>query len=307
MQKITKASIIISSLGRTGTSFLANFFQNYYAQIAAFHEPGLININKKSLLEIFEFILENHFINLGTNNIRKISNQRLNNTITKEAAAEAIIKIRKDFIEKQNQKIYLESSYHFASLIDTLPLTFEKFRAIYIIRDPRDWVRSWINVGKLYSAKDLHYLMGNRPSPRKDSKEYQAWKKYNRFEKLCWLWQEANSYALNTLDKINGQYFLFEDLFKSKNKIQNFKRLINFSLEVSDNKLDSQANIESLLEMELVKKKNIATTYAFPKWKNWNPYQARKLDKICGKLMHKLKYGREEEWKNLLSKTKSAD
>ena len=306
---ITKPSIIITSLGRTGTTFFPDFSNDYFTNITALHEPGRIGIAKGRFKEIasaikfygFKFAVIQKFTK---NNLRSLSQKILENKISHNEAANQLLKLRQKFIESFNTDYYLESSYHYQGLLPIIPKIFSNYKIIYIVRDPRDWVRSAINFRWLYSVSDLHYLLGNRITPKSvnDQKYINKWKKFNQFQKLCWAWQYINKTAKNIIRQDdNARLIRFEDIFVSDQKVENFYELINYLADFPNIPLNLPNNLKEKIQLALAKKINQPKTYAFPQWTKWSNKQAKNLHCICGDLMKNLGYGNETEWRKKIN------
>lgn len=306
---IKKPTIIVSSLGRTGTTFFTKYYKEIFPKGYSIHEPGMIRLkglelnNVKDAISVFGFkhAVLRKLLNLP--DIKYVSKKRMEGKISKEVAALLIEKLREHFINKIEAPIYIESNYQFQGLLDVLPLSFENYRSIYIIRDPRDWVRSFINWRGLYHWTDIHYLLRNRLSPSAvgDQNYAKKWKKMDQFEKLCWAWQFINNYARETTNNDpNSRVYLFEDIFKSKKKTENLLELTEFTQDIKNIKRKNQDHILKVIDKTLGHKVNKPQTYDFPAWQEWDNSIAKKLQSICGELMDKLGYGTEEEWINKL-------
>lgn len=308
---IKKPTIIITSLGRTGTTYLADFLQKYFVDAAVFHEPGIIDLKNFNIQKIFKSIKDYGFTNavlkkiLGIRDIESISSTRIKSKINISTAAKKLIKARKKFIYKFDKNIYIESNYHYYGLLDILGDAFENYRAIFIIRDPRDWVRSAINKKWMYHKSDINIYLRNRiiPSMVYDKINAKKWKNMDQFERLCWAWNYINSYAIKSAhNNKNTKIFLFEDLFTSPNKFQNQKELLNFISEIVGT--NQQNNLETkniLIEKSLAAKINKSPFNILPKWTEWDKEKAIKLQSHCGEIMKKLGYGYEDKWKKLIS------
>ncbi|MCU0679092.1 MAG: hypothetical protein MUC28_01430 [Planctomycetes bacterium] len=307
---IQKPVIIISSLGRTGTTFLADFFKKNYPSAFSVHEPGVIDFANFKTIDALKIIKHYGVINtvinkiIGKHGIIYISNQRIAGLIRLEKAAENIINLRSSYINSFNNKIYIESNYHYYGCLDVLPLVFSEFKAVYLIRDPREWVRSSINKNGLYHRKDIHQHLRNRPTPIlfNDQKYIYKWKKMNQFAKLCWAWSYLNEYAMASVKNIPQiKICLFEDLFINKDKIDNLFELIYFLTHLSASSESQTENLKMALKIALTEKVNRPPTYEFPRWPQWQPKEAKTLHEICGGLMAKLGYGHEPEWKKMIA------
>ena len=319
---INKPSIIISSLGRTGTTFFQNFFTNNFPNISAFHEPASIRYNSLKFFEeikfnIINFGFYNSFIKktLGKWGLLNLSKKRILNKINNEKAILQILNERKKFIEKQNAKypegknVYLESNYHYYGLLDILPFVFKNLRIIFIIRDPRNWIRSNINFKLFYHFSDTNMYLGNRLNAKMFQNDpYQKkWKSFSQFEKLAWAWNKQNSFAIESLEKIQNvpkienkniyKIFKFEDLFSDKND-EEFKNLINFINELNPEKKESYKKYKNSIHKKIHQPKN----YKFPKWQKWTSEEAQIVEKHCGDLMRKFGYGKEPEWLKLINR-----
>ncbi|MEA3449815.1 MAG: hypothetical protein U9Q85_02455 [Patescibacteria group bacterium] len=303
---INKPTIIISSMGRTGTNFFARYFRKIFSDSVSLHEPGSIVLNRKKIR--FKKSLKyagwrvsviNKFIN--TEDIKKLSKKRMEGKINKEETAEKIIKIRKNIINNIDKNIYIESNYQFQGVLDVLPLVFSNFQSLYIIRDPRDWVRSFINRRGLYHWSDLHYILNNRINAYAvGEKTKTEWKQMNQFEKLSWAWNFINGYALDSIKKTaTCRLIKFEDIFVADNKTNNLLAITD-SLRQENRNLKINKNYKKITKTILEKKINKSYYSILPKWTAWENEQAKTLNKYCGKLMHKLGYGHEKEWQDLL-------
>jgi hypothetical protein len=303
---INKPTIIISSMGRTGTNFFARYCRAIFKNSCSLHEPGAV-IFKRQRIRILKNIkyagwratIFKKFLN--SEDIKHISKKRINGQIDEKIAAEKIINLRKKIIEKCQANLYIEANYQFQGLLDVLPLAFSNFRSIYIIRDPRDWTRSFINRRGLYHWSDIHYLLGNRISAHETKeKTKKEWKKMDQFEKLAWSWAHINEYAINSIkNTAECRLIKFEDIFKSPNKTKNLIDVISFLRQI-ENCPPLIKNLEEATEEILQTKVNKSYYSIMPKWDKWSKEQAKILDLYCGRLMNKLGYGQEEEWLYLI-------
>jgi hypothetical protein len=295
---INKPTIIITSIGRTGTKFFAQLFREILKDNVTYHEPEKIIIkstylNLKKTFWVFKnFGLINSTLKkiTGSWGIRSISNRKIMDKLTTNEARLFLIGERKKFIESHHKiKIYVESSYHFYGLIDIIPISFKYHNTVYIIRNGRNWIRSHMDKTKWYSVKHIPSLLNIMLTPWKKTSTYNLkWKSMTQFEKLCWFWSTANQYALNTIENNpNAKLFYFEDIFESENKYANLKKLIDFVTTFKNFKIKYNHNkLSGILE----KKINNPKKYTFPSWENWTEEQKNQFNEICGPLMKKLGY-----------------
>jgi len=131
-----------------------------------------------------------------------------------------------------------------------------------------------------------------RLTPKNIGQKLPQWANYSRFQKLCWAWTVMNRIFYNSCKAgySNSTYFFFEDIFVNKNMAE-IQRLLFFLLGEMYN--------ESILDtfIELLKKKiNTNPEGSFPQWTHWDPILCLQLEEICGDLMKKLGYGKENYW-----------
>ncbi len=194
-------------------------------------------------------------------------------------------------------KIYIEANWQLFGLVVDL-LKLEKTKIIIIFRDPRDWVRSWMNKGKgsWYDKKDLlskiNCLGFKRVDPSNVGINNPHWKYYSRFQKLCWVWHYMNNNFYEILQNGNENitYFLFENLFVKKD-VDKINELLKFALN-DYYKIECLKNMNDILDVKI----NESEVKNFLEWNHWTNQQCKELHHLCGGLMQKLGYGKEKEW-----------
>lgn len=298
---INTPSIFIISSGRTATNFFSFLLSDIIPNSDSFHEPDaftspighkLVQIHKN--FGLFKTII-NKFKNHG--NLRKLSIARENNIYDDKYIIESIYNLRKSFIEHLTGSVYVESNLQLNGLIDLLPHIFTNSKIIYIVRDGRDWITSFINhSGGKYSNRDLMYKLGlGRLSAQdiEDDPWHHEWKHFNQFQKLCWLWQKENQFAIKSVEQCNNaQWWRYEDFFHSHYKLSNFTELIEFATNFPDGTRVSHFPFENLIDNRI----HASKPDRFPKWPEWDNESAFQFHQICGDLMSKLGYGEESEW-----------
>lgn len=296
--------VFITSSGRTGTHFLGNVMNKMINNCFSVHEPDVLQIDKPRLwlrkiiqFGIIRIIFGRFSIKYSP---RSLSNSRIKKEISEEIAISYLKKMRINEIkELKKDKIYLEANCQMIGLVDILPKLFSNSKIIYIIRDPRDWVRSWMNKpNTYYSMKDVRQWFGGRISAKsiKSDKYSKNWKKMDVFEKLCWAWNCENSYAFECSKTNNNiQVYRYEDLFINDMKEVSFKNMLNFATSFPDEYVENWH-----YNSKLFSKKYDSTNGNFVHWRKWNRLNSLILDKHCKSLMSKFNYGNEIEWKNKL-------
>ena len=157
-------------------------------------------------------------------------------------------------------------------MYEGLAKEFSNATFIYLVRDGRDVVRSLMN-RRHYRDKDHHSY---KYKPTKNDIYRKAWKRMDRFEKVCWYWMHGNQYILT---KSGLTPVKFENL------ITNYTYFKNNILEKTGISVP-----ESKWRAEVKSPSNKTKKYGFPKWTEWNNVMIRKFNAICGPTMKSLGY-----------------
>ncbi|MFW5895334.1 MAG: hypothetical protein ACOCT9_01190 [archaeon] len=259
--------ILIISTGRTGTKSLAGFFDKHFDNLKSYHQPRL------------------------SRRINVLSNMYISGIIPESIFKKAINSLKKDIIVNSEQEYYVEANTMNYISADVLKeIKGKKVYIIHVIRDPRDFVRSYIN----WKHMRIQSYIANSVLPfwhpsgfLLDDYSLLEWLKLDEFEKNCWYWKEENKIMLDLYS--DYEYFKsvrFEDIFLADDKERFLKELVEFvGLEFEKGMMDYFET-----------KKNKSKKEYFPKWDEWGPEKCKKLQAICEDLMDEYDYGEEKEW-----------
>jgi hypothetical protein len=261
MQKV----FIIGS-HRTGTMTFANFFDKYFNNVYSYHQY-------KGLRAIY--ILSN--IYLMKNKYKNVLYKFIKYYIVRH-------------IEKHpnNNNIYLVSNGFNYIAVDILKEIYDDIKIIHIVRDPRDFVTSYINfINTRWQSWLANNLIPfwNVSGYKIEEFNKKEWKKLSQFEKFCWHWKFKNTkiFELYGNDKNNYYFFKFEDIINKKTRKKSLIKLLNFiGLEYIEN-----------CENFFNKKYNISKRKILPDWQEWDTDKSIMLNNICSELMQKYNYGNE--------------
>lgn len=295
-EKINK--VFILSAGRTGTKFLGDNYNKISNEFYSVHEPDRVTFSKKQTGELIQKLFKQGVTRLvllkaiGYCGTRNLSLKAINKELGNELITKRLIDDRK-WTKLENNKVYIESNHQLFGMIDILE-TFSNSKTIIIFRDPREWVKSWMNKGIWYTKTDILSLLDfagfKRITPKNVGVHSIEWTSYCRFQKLCWVWNFMNRFFVDAIEKHNLSYFYFENLFIRKDS-----KTLEMFLVDSLGDLNKPEYVESLA-MLLNTKVNENTDSTFPGWEKWGVDDCRELQLICGNLMSKLGYGNEPEW-----------
>jgi len=297
MKKIKKPTILVTSLGRTGTEFFAKFFASIIPDCTSLHEPDIIQSTgvDDKLAHFMEQVRRAGVWRLvilkalGKWTLVKLSDSRFKGALDDQHAIMGLHTQRFGFIERMPGSIYVEANIGYYGLLDITPAVFKDHKAIYIVRDGRDWVRSHMNWGQFYGKKGIRKLIAHNWPIAADlpSDPYaEKWNGLSRFERLCWAWTRLNSYALETVSKNrDARVFQFEKLFSGEGKYQVLEELLAFSTALPSINTTQLRNTNGWLERKVHQSSN-----EFPSWQEWTKEQKGQFETICGHLMITLGY-----------------
>ncbi len=256
----------IVSTGRTGTKFLATFFNRYCKDTLSLHEPSPTM-----------FYLGTDFIK-GNISFREASNgfdiQRLH--ICRR-------------LNKNNIRFYIESNGYLSSLIPVINVFYNNAKFVYIIRNGKDYVRSYYskrpsNKG-YYALSDESPMKGINSNDFLDDRFYGQWDNMSRFERVCWIWVKRNQMIESSLtEDISWIKVRFEDIFS--NGCTGLWEIIDFLDLRNQIKIDSSETVKILADALNINKK-----YLLPKnFKDWPDDKKDIFEEICGEYMEKSGY-----------------
>lgn len=299
-KKIEKPTIIITSLGRTGTKFFQALFNNQFPESSSHHEPDVFNYfqyekGKERTTQVLAQVKEVGFFNLfirkplGHWSLINISDARVCGAMDYSRAVKKAYNQRYSFVTKKiNGSPYIESNAGYYGLLDILEHIYEEYRAVYIVRDGRDWIQSKINWGQMYGKSRLQSIFAHTWPTAYECGEMtlDAWETMSTFEKLCWAWVRLNEFAIDSIgENPHIRLVKFEDIFTADDRYQNLTDMINFLKSINSPGLSNAGSVEGWLDKRIHGSKE-----RFPKWVNWSTEQSDYFQKVCGPLMHRLKY-----------------
>lgn len=255
-----RTALILSS-GRTGTRFLAEYFDANFEGVVARHEPR------------------------PSRSMRLASNAHMAGALPRGALVWLLRRKRRRYIDRIQAELYVESSPFLVGFIGVLGEVFEEPVVIHVVRDPREQVRSSLNHGTGSGLKglanrfvpcwypDTSKLLGLRIAS--------GW-----FGRAAGLWTLVNrELARGGRGHANYHLFKFEDIFDATTSgLRAMCGVLGLDYRASKRKLDSSTRI------------NRGRLDLLPPWREWPVAQCEELHRICSPLMREYGYGGEPEW-----------
>jgi hypothetical protein len=297
---IEKPTIVITSLGRTGTKFFYALFREIIPDGTSLHEPDVLNIVQyqgagERVRQVLAQVREAGALNLivrkalGKWGLIELSDARVRGELGYAEAAKQVLGQREGFVSSRSGSVYIEANVGYYGLIDVMKDVCMHSRTVYIVRDGRDWVRSHMNWGQMYGKGRFRRLLAHTwPTALEIAQDSYGlrWGSMSRFEKLCWAWAKLNAYALATVqENPDAKVFRFEDVFHSQHRYQHLADLVQFAMTFPHAERIATGPLEGWLE------KRIHTSFSeFPNWEEWSIEQKRQFEILCGPLMKELNY-----------------
>ena len=155
-----KHCIFLSSTGRTGTRFFGEMMTKMIEGCVSVHEPDTTRvsrpndwINKMATFGVPKMLWGQY---RDCYSFGKLTTTRQRGLTGDELARKYIIDNRLEYIEHFHKDLYMESNHLVYGLLDLITGLFPNSKVIWIMRDPRSWIRSAINstAYQLYSMWD---------------------------------------------------------------------------------------------------------------------------------------------------------
>lgn len=300
LTKISRPTIIITSLGRTGTQFFAALFRDILPSATSLHEPDVFNFFqykgaserlRQTIRQVQQVGFCYLFVRkaLGKGSVIELSDSRVRGEIGHGEAGRRLLKQRSRFVDSRAGSVYVESNAGYYGLLDLLDDVYGHFKAVYLIRDGRDWVRSMMNWGQMYNKGRFRGIVAHTWPMASEipGNPYQSkWDSMSRFERICWAWSDLNWYALGTLEQDpDARTFHFEDVFAADDRYEHLAELVSFATNMPGIEPVPSRALEGWLDRRMH-----GSSGDFPAWPDWSSQHRAQFSSICGPLMEELGY-----------------
>lgn len=302
-----KHCIFLSSTGRTGTRFFGETMSKMIADCVSVHEPDTTRVSQPTdwIQKMAKFgvpkMLWGQYRECYS--FGKLTTTRQRGITSDEKARQYIVDNRLEYIEHFRKNLYIESNHIIYGLLDLIIELFPNSKVIWIMRDPRTWIRSAINSGSyhLYGIWDWDSInLSVRANNFPEDPAASRWKAMSKFEKYCWYYANVNKRALELLERTdNVKIFRYEDLFDRTSGDSHFKEMLEYASQFNDGFRRSYEYKPELLNNKI---HAAASKRLLPKWNDWNNSLVESMDCHCGDIMRRFGYGDEPRWLEQLQK-----
>jgi hypothetical protein len=261
-----KTALILSS-GRTGTQFLAHYFDANYDNVVALHEPPPARW------------------------LRFASHAHMRGSLSDDRLRALLAWKRRHYDDRIDTEFYIESNPFLSGFADVIGDVWDEPIVIHVVRDPREHTRSSLNHGTGSGRKGL----ANRLIPfwYPDVKRILALgHEPSWIERTAGVWAIANRLLCDAAPRHAHYHRLrYEDLFDdSHSGLRAICEILGLPYREHGIAVSPEARInQSRLE-------------ALPDWREWSREQCLALDRICMPLMREFGYGDEPEWRERIAR-----
>lgn len=290
-----KDVVLVTSGGRTGTSFFAEVLDGIISDCFSVHEPdvwhGVFRPDSWRAVWWFGF----YHVVVGKfqrrTGMRCVAERYLSGDWTEQDTVDAIIRQRGEFYGSRTASLIVESNTQWYALLPLLPRILPRYRVLALVRDPRTWVRSYVNFGGHHDDRDRVQRFGlPRLSPAMIGGEWgDRWEQMDVFERLCWDWKFITSRLLEAADADDRiRLVRFEDLFLSDDRRTRLEETLAFLTDFEDARYEFRVP-PGLFEQKV----NVSRPTRLGPWEKWSERRREFLTEMCGSLMSRLGYALE--------------
>jgi hypothetical protein len=168
--------------------------------------------------------------------------------------------------------VYGEANSYLRFHAHALRACFPSAKILHLVRDGRDVVRSIMSMGHYTdTALERHFHL--EPGP--DDPLRPVWNDLSRFEKICWLWSDANRRLRDGVDGV----VRFEDLVGD---YEYFRDHVETALGLGIGEASWRRTVQTPV--------NASARFDLAHWTEWEDRLREAFERICGEEMRRLGY-----------------
>lgn len=251
-------TVLIVSSGRTGTQFLARYFDANYPDVVGRHEPP------------------------PRYRLRIAANAHAAGALSRERMLRMLAARRRRLVDPLDARLYVESNPFLWGAVDVFDEVFDAPTVVHVVRDPREQVRSSLGHGtgsgwKALANRFLPWWYPKRPGQPAPA----DW-----FERAATLWAVVNE-RLDAVGPRCADYRLlrYEDLFdETSSGLRALCAHLGLAFAGEGAPVDPSERI------------NRSARDALAGWSEWSDARCRSLQRIAGPGMQRYGYGAEPAW-----------
>lgn len=294
--RIDKDVALVTSGGRTATSFFGMKMDAFVSDCWSTHEPDVWRgiFNRRSWTAVRWFGAYHVVLGkvLRRTGMRCLTERYISGDWSADETAEAMKHQRERFYQTRPASLVVESNWQLFGLLPLLPKVLPSYRVLAIVRDPRRWVGSWVNFGGHHDEQDMVRRMGlprMSPGMMGDERWSDRWSDMDSFERLCWDWRLVTLRLVTAARKDpRVRLVRFEDLFEAEDRRTHFEASLGFLTDFGERSYDFHLP-PTVYETRV----NASPPGPLGSWSEWPDHRRRFLIEMCGSLMKSLGYAME--------------
>lgn len=291
-----KQLTFIASGGRTGTQFFGDMLAGVVSDCHSEHEPDLFaGLSRLTFERVRRFGLW-HMVPgrlLGRTGVRVIGQRYLQGQISRDAALARLKELRAEYHAGIPESLIVESYSAWWMVAGEVGEVWPGARVAGILRDPRDWIASWLRHGPRRRNGALTERLPPGPlTPARtgDADAARHWDALGQIGRLAWEWGTI----AGTLDRAAAAspdvaVFRFEDLFGGDHA--ELARFVDFVAGHEDGPRHEIGDLSALT-------RTVRNASSGPKrgWESWSDAEIAAVAAFCGPGMAAHGYGTEAAW-----------
>ncbi|WP_306116019.1 MULTISPECIES: hypothetical protein [unclassified Roseovarius] len=293
---MTKQLTFIASGGRTGTQFFGDMLGQVVSDCHSEHEPDMVaGLSRLTLERVRRFGVWHMGPGrlLGQTGVRVLGQAFLEGRMDRAACATSLRATRDAYHAARPETLIIESYYAWWMVADCLEEIWPGAKLAGILRDPRDWIASWLR----HAPKRRNGALTERfppgplePTKLGDEAAAELWPDLDQVGRLAWEW----GLIADTLDRAatrssNVRVFRFEDLFGDEHDW--LEQFVDFAVTHDAGPSHRVGDLEAITGDV-----RNASRGKKQSWQSWNDTQIRAVAQFCGAGMAAHGYGQEPEW-----------
>lgn len=293
---MTKQLTFIASGGRTGTQFFGDMLGQIVSDCHSEHEPDMVaGLSALTLNRIRRFGLWHMGPGrvLGQTGVRVLGQAYLEGRMDRATCASRLRATRERYHATRSESLIIESYYAWWMVADRIDQIWPGAKLAGILRDPRDWIASWLRHAPKRRNGALTELLPPGPlQPAKlgDKTAATLWPDLDQIGRLAWEW----GLIAGTLDRAaaqseNVKVFRFENLFG--NDIAALEHFVDFVVAHGAGPSHSVGDLGSIRSDV-----RNASHGSRQSWQSWDDAQIQAVARFCGEGMAAHGYGLDPEW-----------
>lgn len=247
-----KRIVVVVSTGRTGTRFIADFFDRC-AGIVGLHEP-LPDFSRLGLARARGRVPAHRALRRVERGRRHVAHA----------------------LDERDVHGLVEANNRLFSLLPELPEAFRgaELRVVRVVRDGREVVRSGVSRG-WYRPGERHPRLRATDFP--DDPWAEAWPRWDAFARSCWLWQKMDriiAAGLEELPEGMGTTIRFEEIFAAPGAPG--------LMALADAVGVARPEVRALADEMLARRRNATRRHRMGAWHTWSAREREIFRSVAG-------------------------